>query len=63
MKFTFLGFFFLFLDPFGERDEREPLTNAVPSDLAVIGGNVSSLLKAGKITMSLFSEKSYMKLS
>uniref|UniRef100_A0A8C6GZA2 Contactin associated protein-like 5C n=1 Tax=Mus spicilegus TaxID=10103 RepID=A0A8C6GZA2_MUSSI len=28
-------------DPFGERDEHEPLTNAVRSDLAVIGGIIA----------------------
>lgn len=29
---------FCSLDPFGKTDEREPLTNAVRSDSAVIGG-------------------------
>ncbi|XP_010116640.1 PREDICTED: contactin-associated protein-like 5 [Chlamydotis macqueenii] len=28
-------------DPFGKRDEREPLTNAVRSDSAVIGGVIA----------------------
>lgn len=30
--------FLLLSDPFGKRDEREPLTNAIQSDSAVIGG-------------------------
>lgn len=30
--------FLFFPDPFGKRDEREPLTNAIQSDSAVIGG-------------------------
>lgn len=56
------GLFFC-LDPFGKTDEREPLTNAVRSDSAVIGGKVSSLLKAGKISMILCSAEKYLKPS
>lgn len=56
-------YFFLFLDPFGKRDERGLLTHAVQSDSTVIGGNLSSLQKAGNITMTLFSEESCLELS
>lgn len=53
----------LFLDPIGKRDEHEPLTDTVQSDSAVIGGNLSSLLKAGKISIILFSTESCLKPS
>ena len=46
-------FFYLFLDSFGKTDDHEPLQNAVRSDSAVIGGNLTSFLKAGKISMTL----------
>ncbi|KAL8183109.1 UNVERIFIED_CONTAM: Contactin-associated protein-like 5 [Gekko kuhli] len=32
------------LDPFGKTDEREPLTNAVRSDSAVIGGVIAVVI-------------------
>lgn len=62
IKFTFLCIF-PFQDPFGNTDEHEPLTNAIQSDSAFIGGNLSSFLKAGEICMTLLTAESYMKSS
>lgn len=40
----------LLLDPFGKTDEREPLTNAVRSDSAVIGGKLLFVVRGRRDT-------------
>lgn len=55
-----LFFFSLFADPFGKTDEREPLTNAVRSDSAIIGGKSFLLLKAERTPMIPYLEEIYL---